>query len=148
MIGKFAILTGSMAAAAAALGLAAATASHAQPYYDDGYYGYDAPPPVGEIVVRPQRYPERTYNGIPVERVYASRVVDASDLDLNTPWGARVLYDRVEDAAADACHELDMQWTRGLYPLESDVDCRARAVRRAMHAAPIGVAANSYYRGY
>jgi len=149
MFGKLAVtlLTGTLATAAAALSLGVATSSNAQPYYGEPGY-YDEPAQAGEIIVRPERWPGRTYNGIPTERVYASRVVDVSDLDLNTPWGAHVLYRRVERAAADACDELNMQWTHGLYPIDQDADCKARAVRHAMRAAPIGAAVDADYYGY
>jgi UrcA family protein len=144
------ILSGSFAVAAAALGLSFTTPSIAQPYdrpsdrYSDEYPGQ-----VGEIIVTPDYRGERTYNGAPIERVYVSRVVDISDLDLSTGWGVRTLRSRVERAAADACDELDQQWVSGRYPIEgNDADCKARAVRRAMRQAPIGESVDTDYRGY
>jgi UrcA family protein len=66
-------------------------------------------------------------------------VVNTSDLDLSTGWGVHVLRDRVERAAADACNELDNQWTVGLYPLpdENTTDCIRNAADRAMYQAGV-----------
>ena len=156
---------GSMACAAAALGLAFAGAGHAQPY-DDGPSGYgpapydqpdygppgyppaayndDTPYAGGVTVTAPPRH-ERSANGAEIDRVTASRVVDISDLDLSTHWGVHALHARVERAAADACQELDN--TPGLYPVDpSDTDCQQRAVHEAMASVPIGVDAD--YNGY
>lgn len=138
------ILGASTACAVAALGLAAAPAQ-AQPYYDQ----YDQPAysdngaTVGGLVVTAPRHYERTYSGLPIERLTAARVVNISDLDLSTGWGVHELHARVVRAAADACDQLDSAWTMGFYPVNgNDADCQARAVDHAMRAAPIG------YTGY
>lgn len=111
------------AAAAAALGLGASVA-HAQSL---GGYG----PTAGTITVSPPvRY--RNWNGAPVQRVYASRVVEVGDLDLDSEWGRHALYDRVERAAADACDEVNSSWTQGYYDLGLDEPCVSLTIRRAM----------------
>jgi UrcA family protein len=115
------------AAAAAGCLTLAFGAAHAQGYDDD--YGYG--PSVGTVTVSPP-YRYRSWNGAPVEVVRASRVVDISDLDLNTDWGRGALYDRVERAAADACAEVDSSWTMGLYPTGQDSDCVGQTINRAM----------------
>lgn len=130
------ILGGAAVCAVAAMGFAAAPAV-AQPYYGSPSYSDQAATVGGVTVTAPRRY-ERTFTGAPIQHVWASRVVPISDLDLSTAWGVHRLRHRVERAAASACSELDMQWTVGLYPLNSnDADCYHRAVDHAMAAAPI-----------
>ena len=132
------------ACAVAALALGAAASAHAQPY-EDGYYD-DGGPTVGTIIVTPEhRRVEHSFNGAPIVTAHASRVVDISDLDLSTGYGVHELHRRVSRAALDACSDLDMAWTQGLYPTadDSDAACYHRAVNRAMRAAPI-----SYDEGY
>jgi len=145
MHGKFtATVLGGLLAAGLCLPVAA------QPY--DGPPGWyeGGPGEVGTIVIHPAyRYRNDTFEGIPYTRVHARRVVDASDLDLNTPWGVDALYYRVRRAADDACRQLDRLYPQGLRSIDTrDGDCRQRAVRDAMRAAPIGVAADAGYRGY
>ena len=157
MFGKVSnlLLSGSATAAAAALGLSFAGHAGAQTYDQPNYdqrgdaADYDTGPAnVGEIVVRPT-YRERNENGIPTERVYASRVVHFDDLDLSTGWGVHELHARVVRAATDACSELDRLYPQGLYPIDSnDGDCKARAIRHAMADAPIGDQVDTDYRGY
>ncbi|HXQ13586.1 MAG TPA: UrcA family protein [Caulobacteraceae bacterium] len=136
------LLSGCAATAAAALGFAAPAT--AQPYDDEpgAYaaqdYGRDTSAEVGGITVTPSYRPDQTFNGIPTERVYASRVAPIDDLDLSTRWGVRELHARVVRAASDACNQLDEQWPQGLYPIDSsDGNCKARAIRHAMRDAPI-----------
>jgi UrcA family protein len=136
------LLSGCAATAAAALGLSFALQASAQPYYDQpapaSDYASDDAAEVGGVVVTPSYGPDRTVDGIPTERVYASRVVPFDDLDLSTGWGVRELHYRVARAATDACDQLDRQWPQGLYPIDSnDGNCRARAIRHAMAEAPI-----------
>jgi hypothetical protein len=91
------LLSGCAAAAAIAVGVSCAPSANAQTYNDQPppyadqpapYGGYDSAADdgtqVGEIVVTPSYRPDRDENGIPTERVYASRVVPISDLDLST----------------------------------------------------------------
>jgi UrcA family protein len=129
--------------AVAAAGLALAGAAQAQPY-DDGYYGpppSDQPNANGVTVTAPDRY--RDANG--EEVVTASRVVDISDLDLDTGWGVHVMHERVRHAATDACRELDNRVD--VAPAEpGDNDCVHRAVSHAVASVPVGVDAD--YTGY
>ena len=137
--------------AASVLGLSFAGHVGAQPYDRPDYdqRGYDNDSRVGEVIVRPTYRNEPSWNGIPTERVYASRVVHFGDLDLSTRWGVHVLHARVVRAATDACNELDRLYPQGLNPIDSnDGDCRARAIRPAMADAPIGAAVDTDYRGY
>src|ERR1700735_2130783 len=98
MFGKISnlLLSGCSVAAAATLGLSFAGHASAQTYYDQPTYDqrdsadYDNAP---------------TENGIPPERVYASRIVHFDDLDLSTRWGVHELHSRVVRAATDACNE-------------------------------------------
>jgi UrcA family protein len=143
------LLSGCAASATAVLGLSFAGHAGAQPYYDQPSYerDYDGSR-VGEVIVTPDYRSNRSENGIPTQRVYASRVVHFDDLDLSTSWGVHRLHSRVVRAATDACDELDRLWPQGLYPIDSsDGDCKARAIRHAMAQAPIGEAADADYNG-
>ncbi|HZZ87208.1 MAG TPA: UrcA family protein [Caulobacteraceae bacterium] len=156
MIGKISslLLSGAAAAATAALSLSCAPQANAQPYYDDpgyqpapaaGDYSYDTAAEVGGVVVTPDYRGDRSVNGIPTQRVYASRVVPIDDLDLSTRWGVEELHARVAHAASSACDQLNNMWPQGLYPIDSsDGDCRARAIRHAMADAPISYPAYAY----
>ncbi|MGH7023706.1 MAG: UrcA family protein [Caulobacteraceae bacterium] len=123
------------------LALAAGSAA-AQPYPGDTYApppdtypdnpGYaPAPPPDdyyapnGATVVGPVTVyaPSGPY------RVHESRVVEAGDLDLSTPWGAQALRDRISDAAGDICRDLDRRYPR---PGVEGVKCWQVATRHAM----------------
>jgi UrcA family protein len=121
----------------------------AQPYTPPAVY-VGSPGEVGAIVVHPEyRYRNDTFEGIPYTRVYARRVVDTSDLDLRTRWGVNALYFRVKHAAEDACRQLDQLYPQGLRSIDTrDGDCKQRAVRDAMRAAPLGAAVDAAYRGY
>jgi UrcA family protein len=138
------LMAGCAATAAAAIGLGCAPQANAQPYSDDSgayaaqNYGQDTSAEVGGIVVTPSYRPDQTFDGMPTQRVYASRVVPIDDLDLSTRWGVHELHSRVVRAATDACNQLDAQWPQGLYPIDSsDGGCKARAIRHAMADAPI-----------
>jgi UrcA family protein len=166
MFGKISsrLMSGCAASAVAALALSFAGQAGAQTYNEQP--GYDRPANdqpsydqrdrdandstrVGDLVVTPDYRPNRADNGIPTQRVYASRVVYFDDLDLNTAWGVHELHARVVRAAADACNQLDNEYPMGLVPIDSsDGDCKARAVRHAMADAPIGDAADADYHGY
>jgi UrcA family protein len=147
------LMSGCAVSAAAALGLSFAGQAAAQTYNDRPAYdqpGYEADAPsVGEVVVTPDYRSARTWNGIPTERIYASRVVHFGDLDLSTRWGVHELHARVVRAATEACNQLDNQYPMGLLPIDSnDGDCKARAIRHAMADAPIGEAVDADYNGY
>src|SRR5579863_4515675 len=126
------VLWGSVAAAAA-LGLGFAGA-HAQPYDNGPAYGDEQPYTTSGVTVYAPRHHYRSWSGAPIVRVRATRTVNASDLDLSTGWGMHELRNRVQRAAADACDQLDKQWTVGLYPMaeDSDADCYVNAVDDAM----------------
>jgi UrcA family protein len=119
-----------LVAAAGAVALACG-AAQAQPYGYGPPPGYDYGPTAPEVTVSPP-YQYRSWNGAPIQVVRSSRVVPVGDLDLNTPWGQHVAYERVERAAADACWDVDMAWTRGLYPIGEDDNCVGDATQRAM----------------
>ena len=146
------LLSGCAAALAAVVGLSAAPHASAQSFAETGAYaapdyGRDTSAEVGGIVVTPSYRSDREQNGIPTQRVYASRVVPIDDLDLSTRWGVRELHSRVVRAASDACNQLDQQWPQGLYPIDSsDGNCKARAIRHAMADAPISY--DGYDEGY
>ena len=136
------ILRGSLISAVAALGLSFTTAQ-AQPYYEQP----DAYTYANGVTVYAHPYrQERAPNGAPIENVQVSRVVDVSDLDLDSGYGRHIMRERVRRAATDACHELDLM--PGYVPAagESDVDCYHRAVRDALANAPVGV--DTDYTGY
>ena len=147
------LISGCAASAAAVLGLSFAGQASAQSYYDQPRYDqrdYDTDAPnVGEVIVTPDYRNDRSYNGIPTERVYASRVVHFGDLDLRTRWGVHVLHSRIVRAATDACNQLDNEYPMGLLPIDSnDANCKAHAIRRAMAEAPIGDTVDADYNGY
>ncbi len=136
------ILRGSLISAVAALGLSF-TAAQAQPYYDQpDSYTYAN----GITVYAHPYHQERAPNGAPIETVQVARVVDVSDLDLDTGYGRHIMRERVRRAATDACHQLDMM--PGYLPAagESDVDCYHRAVSDALANAPVAV--DTGYTGY
>jgi UrcA family protein len=131
------VLQGTVASAVAALGLSLSTAQ-AQPYYDQypsDAYTYSTDNGV-TVYARPYRQ-ERSYNGAPIERLSASRVVDISDLDLDSGYGRHIMRERIERAATDACRDLDT--LPGYVPDvgENDVDCQRRAVNDALANGPV-----------
>jgi UrcA family protein len=136
------ILRGSIISAVAALGLS--FTAQAQPYDDQGPDAYTYANGV-TVYAHPYRQ-ERAPNGAPIENVQVSRVVDVSDLDLDTGYGRHILRERVRHAATDACQALDMM--PGYVPAdgENDVDCYHRAVNDALANAPVGV--DTDYNGY
>jgi UrcA family protein len=157
------LMSGAAASAVATLALSFAGHASAQAYNDPAYdrpaydqpnydhHAYDAGDStrVGDLVVTPEYRPDRSIDGIPTQRVYASRVVYFDDLDLNTAWGVHELHARVVRAATEACNQLDNEYPMGLVPIDSsDGDCKARAIRHAMANAPIGDAVDTDYRGY
>ena len=135
------ILRGSIVSAVAALGLS--FAAQAQPYdqYPETYTTA-----TGVTVYAHPKRQERSPIGAPIENLQVSRVVDISDLDLETGYGRHIMRERVRHAASDACRELDT--LPGYVPAagENDVDCYHRAVRDALATAPVGVDAD--YTGY
>jgi UrcA family protein len=149
------------AVAATSLSMAFASAPAQAQYADDPPSAYDRPAPayyppapayaepgstVGEvIVVAPYRRSERDRaTGAPIERVATSRIVSYADLDLTTDRGVRELHFRVVRAAQDACDSLDRHYN---VMDAGDSECVSRAVRDAMHQAPIGYASDAAYEG-
>jgi UrcA family protein len=130
---------------AAATALSAATLlftvpAHAQPDYDRGG-DYDASSSVNDVVVTPPNrsgWDSQTRQF--VDRDYATRVVDVSDLDLNTDWGARELRHRVSNAARSVCRELD---NRNAEDPDANAACFQQARDHALAQIPA-----SYAFGY
>lgn len=133
-----------VAAAASLVVSAVPFAVRAQPYaggydqgdppgYDQGYDYGPAPGYVHEtdgVTVYAPRYVGRSATtGAPIEVVRASRVVNYSDIDPYTDWGAHVLRTRIERAARSACDQLDQE-----YPISTadNPPCVDQAVRNAM----------------
>ena len=136
-----------VALAGLGLNLAALPARAQDPTYDGGAYqrtydtrydrGYDRASydrdSSDEIIIRARPRGRSSTTGAPIERVTTSRVVDYRDLDVDSPWGARELHQRIHRAAYDACEQLDDQYPIG----EPDVDgCVSEAVRNAEHDVP------------
>jgi len=144
------VLLGSVAGAAAALGLTLASVAQAQPYYSsdaaDGAYakasnadmpynasdsGYDASATVGGLTVTAPGRTVHTASGAEIVTAAVSRVVDTSDLDLSTRDGMHELRSRVENAASYACDQLDNE--PGMVPVDgNDAACFHHAVDDAM----------------
>ena len=135
------ISKGLAVAGLAAMGLAATAPgqlARAQPY---DYYSNNSG---GEVTVYAPRIERDPVTGAEIDVARESRVVYYGDLDLNSSYGVARLHDRVQRAAADACQDLETR--PGVYPIDSDVDCIARAVDQAMAQAPI--AEDVAYRDY
>jgi UrcA family protein len=126
----------------AAIGLAATApgqVARAQPYDYSTASG-------GQVTVYAPRVERDPATGADIDVVHESRAVYYGDLDLNSRHGVRVLSDRIERAASDACQDLDNAPGLTVIGSESDSDCIGRAVYRAMAQAPI--AEDVAYRGY
>jgi UrcA family protein len=138
------VALGTAASVAAILALSFSTASQAQPDPDQPVY--DSSSSVDSITVFAPRREHRAPDGSQIVHAQATKVVDISDLDLSTGWGQHLMRERIRRAATDVCHELDMQWTQGLYPMPeaNDADCYRQAVNNAMASAPTAVAENDY----
>jgi UrcA family protein len=82
----------------------------------------------------------RSYTGIPIERVQLNLPVSYADLNLATPSGAAKLESRINDAAKEACRQLD---TADPFDM-SDMDttsCIREAADGAMKQAKVAIAA-------
>ncbi len=126
----------------AAMGLAATApgqSARAEPYDYD--YSND---PGGQVTVYAPRVERDPATGAEIDVARESRVVYYGDLDLNAPYGIRILHARIERAAAYACQDLASR--PGVLAIDSDTDCMGRAVDRAIAQAPI--AENVAYRDY
>ncbi len=96
---------------------------------------------IGAVTIRAQRLVEarvgRTSSGVPVVSYELTYKVGFDDLDLASAAGADALSQRVRDAAAAACADLDK-----MYPLvEPDRDCANKAAKEAMAEAEAVIAA-------
>ena len=108
---------------------ASAQGDYAQGGYDEGYQGPSDE--VGSVTVHAApRFGRDAATGAPYELVSASRVVDYSDLDPYSAYGAHVLRIRIQRAAEDACNQIDAE-----YPNTTDDQppCVRTAVQRAMY---------------
>jgi len=86
----------------------------------------------------------RSRIGAPIEDITISEPVAFNDLNLKNPSDVEQLNQRVRDAAADGCDEIDR-----LYPLTRSVDTRRDCIRRAVRSASAQVdAAVAAARGY
>lgn len=125
---------GLAAAASVAVAAVPAPASAQSDYSQGGGYdeGYQGPPDeVGAVTVYASpRLGHDAATGAPYELVSASRVVDYSDLDPYSAYGAHVLRVRIQRAAEDACNQIDAE-----YPNTTDDQppCVRTAVQRAMY---------------
>lgn len=96
---------------------------------------------IGAVTIRAYRPVEarvgRTSSGVPVISYELTHKVSFDDLDLASAAGADALRQRVREAAAAACADLDK-----MYPLvESDRDCANKAAKEAMAEAEAAIAA-------
>jgi UrcA family protein len=112
-------------------------------YYpgDEGYDSYRSPYSFEDLTIiapRSRVVGRSSTTGAPIEQVSISRVVSARDLDLRSPWGVDALYARIDQAARDACREMD-----NLYPISvgGDPPCVRTAARRAYAQADYIVSA-------
>jgi UrcA family protein len=118
---------------AAAVGLAAASSSFAQPYQGDETYGYS--PSVGEVVV--------TAPGYFSDRKIASVPVYFSDLDLNSPEGGYTLLHRINGAARQVCSPVAD--THDLRDIDNFRACVHRAVDHAVADVGAPTVQDAYY---
>lgn len=96
---------------------------------------------IGAVTIRAKRAIEtevgRTSSGVPVVMYELGYHVSYRDLDLSTAGGADALKQRVREAAAEACADLDK-----MYPLtEPDKGCANRAGDEAMEQAKAAIEA-------
>ena len=95
--------------------------------------------PLKEIVVeapRVQKGVDRTSTGVPIDLISVTHRVSYSDIDISTSSGAQVLTQRVKDAAAAACKEIDK-----LYPLREPMPGSRSCTDAAADAASAQVKA-------
>lgn len=67
--------------------------------------------------------------GLPITNIQLSYTVSARDIDISTNSGAKVLEQRVKDAAAAACKEMSRQFPNAT---PSDAECASNAAAKAM----------------
>lgn len=115
-----------LALAGASLALTAVSA-HAQEFSRYGGTTTDS-----ITVYGPHRYVTQPTTGARVRMDGVSTVVPLGDLDLSTPYGARIAKVRIVQAARDVCEEAEY-----VYPKDGDPPggCYSNAVRQGMRAA-------------
>ena len=93
-----------------------------------------------EIIVEAPAHVETSPTGIPIDVLTVRHAVGYKDIDITTNLGAKVLKQRIEDAAKAACTQIDT-----LYPnrtiLTSTSDCEKAAIHRGMAQADAAIAA-------
>ena len=102
-----------------------------------------------EIVVESPRVQvtRAPYNSgdIPIDVITVSHVVSYSNIDISTSSGAKVLEQRIKDAAKAACKEIDTLYpTRK--PITGDLPCEKTATDAAMVRANAAIAATEKAR--
>ncbi len=70
-----------------------------------------------EVIVEAPGHVATSPTGIPIDVLTVRHAVGYKDIDITTNLGAKVLKQRIEDAAKAACKEIDT-----LYPNENDSD--------------------------
>ena len=78
----------------------------------------------------------------PLEAVSVDRSVSFSDLDLTQTKDDATFEKRINDAAADACREIDKRYPKNVYiPVSPNQDCVGIAAGNAMKIADELIAA-------
>jgi len=80
---------------------------------------------------------EHIAGGVPVIDVSVSYTVSARDIDISTSSGAKVLEQRVKDAAATACKEISRQFPDAT---PNEAECANTAAAKAMTQVHLMVA--------
>jgi UrcA family protein len=92
-----------------------------------------------EIVVEAPRA-ERTLGRGPIDIVSVTHRVSYKDIDIGTSSGAKVLEQRIKDAAKAACQEIDKLYPHKV-PVPHDPPCEQTAFDKAMSQARTAIAA-------
>jgi UrcA family protein len=96
-----------------------------------------------EIVVEAPRFgatAERGPEGGPIELATVTHRVSYKDIDIGTSAGAKVLEQRINDAAKAACQAID-KLDPFRVPATDDPPCEKAAVKKAMAKARVAIAA-------
>jgi UrcA family protein len=128
-LGPTARLSAGLALASASLAIVV-SAARADPYSRYGEATVDEAQ--GVTVYSPDRYIRQPTTGEIVRMDRVSMTVPLGDLDLSTPYGARVAKARIVQAARQVCEDVD-----DAYPGSSDPPggCYTMAVRAALSQA-------------
>lgn len=93
-----------------------------------------------EIVVEsPRAQPIRSALGAPIDVITVKHRVSYKDIDISTNSGAKVLEQRIKDAAKDACKQIDTLYPHRT-PVAGDPPCEKTAVDDAMVQANAAIA--------